>query len=102
VVVQPGTAILLGEGHPHQPKFAHLADEIGGELVLVVDFLGDGDDLLVDELRDHISNLLLLGRECEIHITEFETSLLYCSLFDEFVSRRCQKREDRRGDRDFS
>jgi len=60
VVVEPGTAVLHRERHPHQPEIRHFVDQVGRELVGLVDLGGSRDDLLVDELRDGVADLCLL------------------------------------------
>ena len=45
---------------PNRPELPHLLDERVGELVLVVVLLGDREDLVVDELPDHLGDGLLL------------------------------------------
>ena len=58
--VEPHPAVLLGDRHPEQPELLHLLDDRLGELVLVVVVLGLREDLLVDELADHLRDGLLL------------------------------------------
>ena len=53
-------AVLLGDRDPEQPELLHLLDDRLGELVLVVVVLGLREDLLVDELTDHLRDGLLL------------------------------------------
>ena len=58
--VEPHPAVLLGDRDPEQPELLHLLDDRLGELVLVVVVLGLREDLLVDELADHLRDGLLL------------------------------------------
>ena len=58
--VEAHPAVLLGDRDPEQPELLHLLDDRLGELVLVVVLLGVRDDLLVDELADHLDDRLLL------------------------------------------
>jgi hypothetical protein len=58
--VEPHPAVVLGDRDPEQPELLHLLDDRARELVLVVVFLGLGDDLLVDELAHHLGDRLLL------------------------------------------
>ena len=58
--VEPHAAVLLGDRHAEQAELLHLLDDGLGELVLVVVLLGDRDDLLVDELVDHLGDGALL------------------------------------------
>ena len=58
--VEAHPAVLLGDRHPEEAELLHLLDDRLGELVLVVVVLGVGDDLLVDELVDHLGDGLLL------------------------------------------
>jgi hypothetical protein len=53
-------AVLLGDRHPEEAELLHLLDDRLGELVLVVVLLGLGDDLVVDEVPDHLDDGLLL------------------------------------------
>ena len=71
--VEPHAPVLLGDRDPEQPQLLHLLDDRLGELVLVVELLGDGEDLVVDELAHHLGDRLLLvgllvvGRACYGH-----------------------------------
>ena len=58
--VQPHPAVLLGDGHAEQAELAHLRDDRLRELVGGVVVLRLRDDLLVDELADHLEDRLLL------------------------------------------
>ena len=58
--VEAHAAVLLGDRDPEQAELLHLLDDRLGELVLVVVLLGVGDDLLVDELADHLGDRLLV------------------------------------------
>ena len=58
--VEPHPAVLLGDRHPEQPELLHLLDDRLRELVRGVVVLGLRDDLLVDELADHLDDRLLL------------------------------------------
>ena len=63
--VEPHPAVLLGDGDAEQPELLHLLDDGVGERVLVVVLLGDREDLVVDELPDHLGDgLLLVGLVC--------------------------------------
>ena len=57
--VQPHPAVLLGDGHAEQAELAHLLHDRLGELVGGVIVLRLRDDLLVDELADHLDDRLL-------------------------------------------
>jgi len=76
VVVQSRAAVLLRDGHPHQPQFGHLVDKGRGEFVGLVDFGRPWHDLLVDELRDHFPDLTLFLRRREIHAARIAPRLL--------------------------
>ena len=58
--VEPHPAVLLGDGHAEEPELLHLLDHGVREGVLVVVLLGHGEDLVVDELADHLGDGLLL------------------------------------------
>ena len=58
--VEPHPAVLLGDRHPEEAELLHLLDDRLGELVLGVVVLGLREDLLVDELADHLDDGLLL------------------------------------------
>ena len=58
--VEPHPAVLLGDRDPEQPELLHLLDDRLRELVRVVVVLGVRDDLLVDELADHLDDRALL------------------------------------------
>src|SRR5215211_5719858 len=58
--VEPHPAVLLGDRDPEQAELLHLVDDRAGELVGRVVVLGLRDDLLVDELPDHLDDGLLL------------------------------------------
>ena len=58
--IQPHPAVLLGDGHAEQPQLAHLRHDRLRELVGGVVVLRLRDDLLVDELADHLQDRLLL------------------------------------------
>jgi hypothetical protein len=58
--VEPHAAVVLGDRHPEQAELLHLLDDRLGKLVLVVELLGGGDDLVVDEVADHLRDLALL------------------------------------------
>ena len=58
--IQPHPAVLLGDRDPEQAELLHLLDDRLRELVLVVVVLGLRDDLLVDELPDHLRDGLLV------------------------------------------
>ena len=57
--VEAHAAVLLGDRHPEQAELLHLLDDRLRELVLVVEVLGGGEDLLVDELAHHLGDRLL-------------------------------------------
>ena len=58
--VQAHPAVLLGDRHAEKPELLHLLDDRLREGVLVVVVLGVGQDLLVDELADHLGDRPLL------------------------------------------
>jgi hypothetical protein len=58
--VQAHPAVLLGDRDAEEAELLHLLDDRLGELVLVVELLGDRDDLVVDELAHHLGDRLLL------------------------------------------
>ena len=60
--VEAHPAVVLGDRDPEQAELLHLLDDRLGELVLVVELLGDGDDLVVDELAHHLGDRLLIVR----------------------------------------
>ena len=60
--VEAHPAVLLRDRHAEQAELLHLLHDRLREGVLVVVLLGDRDDLVVDELADHLGDgLLLLG-----------------------------------------
>ena len=65
--VGAAAAVLLGDGHAHQPELGELLDELVGEAVLAVELLGDGRDLLLGELPDRAADELVLFGEVEVH-----------------------------------
>jgi hypothetical protein len=65
-------AVLLGDHEAEQPHLLHALDDRLGELVLVLELGGVGDDLLVHEAADGGEDLLLdlgeaLGRSQAWH-----------------------------------
>ena len=60
-------------------EVGELLDQVPRELVVGVDFVGDGNHLLVDEVRHHLRYLLLLGGEAEIHVRGIRPAPLYAS-----------------------
>jgi hypothetical protein len=58
--VETHPAVLLGDRDPEEPELLHLLDDRLGELVGRVVVLGLREDLLVDELADHLDDGLLL------------------------------------------
>ena len=58
--VEAHPAVLLGDRDPEEAELLHLLDDRLGELVLGVVVLRVGEDLLVDELADHLDDGLLL------------------------------------------
>ena len=65
--VGAAAAVLLGNGHAHQPELGQLRDEVVGEAVLPVELLGDRGDLLLGEVPDRAADELLLLRQVEVH-----------------------------------
>ena len=65
--VAAATAVLLGEGDPHQVQRAELADDLVGEGLRAVELLGDRRDLALGELADGAADQLVIGREVEVH-----------------------------------
>jgi hypothetical protein len=58
--VEAEPAVLLGDRDAEQPQLLELVDDRRGVLVRPVVVLGVRDDLLVDELADHLDDRLLL------------------------------------------
>ena len=58
--VQAHAAVLLGDRDAEEAELLHLLDDRLRVLVRGVVVLGLGDDLLVDELADHLDDGLLL------------------------------------------
>ena len=65
--VGAAAAVLLGDGHAHQPELRQLRDEVVGKAVLPVELLGDRGDLLLGEVADRAADELLLLGEVEVH-----------------------------------
>ena len=65
--VGAAAAVLLGNGHAHQPELGQLRDEVVGKAVLPVELLGDRGDLLLGEVADRAADELLLLGEVEVH-----------------------------------
>src|SRR5262245_30275243 len=63
--VEPGAAVALGIREPHEAQLAHLAHDVGGELLLLVDLAGNGRQDLVRELARHLSDLVMLFSEAD-------------------------------------
>ena len=63
----PGAAELLRRGQPHQAELAHLLHDVGREVVLAVPLRGVRRDLLLGEVADAASELLVLGGQLEGH-----------------------------------
>ena len=64
------TSVLLGDRHAADPQLAELLHDVEGELLVLVALAGTRCDLLRRELADEVADLLLLGRELELHPTE--------------------------------
>ena len=71
--VEPGAAVLLGNGEPEQAELLHPLDDLLGELVPVLELVGDRDDLLLDEVPNGLDDGALLvvernetGLGCEL------------------------------------
>ena len=58
--VEAHAAVLLGDRDAEQPELGHLLDDRRRVLVRAVVVLGVREDLLVDELADHLGDRLLL------------------------------------------
>ncbi len=65
-IADVASAVLLGNEHAEEPELAHFLHEVEGELLLLVELLGDGFDLLFGELAHGIPQYLLLLAEVEI------------------------------------
>ena len=66
-VVGAAAAVLLRERQPEQPELAHREHGVDGERVVAVPGLGVRRDLGFGELAHDVAELLLLGREVEVH-----------------------------------
>ena len=71
---QAGAAVLLGGGEAEQAELAHLRDDVDREVVVAVPLGGVGGDLLLGEVADRPSELLVLGRQLEAHGGHFSRS----------------------------
>ena len=67
VAVLARAAVLLGGGQAHQPEPAHLLDDVGGEVVVLVPLRGVRRDLGLGELADAAAELLVLAGQLERH-----------------------------------
>ena len=63
-----GTAVLRGDGDAHQADLGHLLNGLHGETLLLVDFGGEGLDLLLCKLANHLQEEFFLFGEAKIHI----------------------------------
>jgi hypothetical protein len=61
--VQPGPTVLLGDGEPEQAEVLHPLDDLVGELVAVLQLVGDRDDLLLHEVPNGLHDGPLLVGE---------------------------------------
>ena len=66
-----GTAVLRGDGDAHQADLGHLLNGLHGETLLLVDFGGEGLDLLLCKLANHLQEEFFLFGEAKIHILCF-------------------------------
>ena len=67
VAVLAGAAVLLRRGQTHQPEAAHLLDDVGREVVVLVPLRCVGGDLRLRELADAATELLVLAGQLERH-----------------------------------
>ena len=58
--VEPGAAVLLGEGQTQEAQPAHLLHDIGGEVLMLVEVAGRRRHDLVGELAGHLAHLAVL------------------------------------------
>ena len=65
--VGSGTAVLLGDAYAHQPKAGELREDLAREVVVAVPVGRVRLDLGPDEVACERLDLLLLGRELEVH-----------------------------------
>ena len=65
--VGAGAAVLLRHADAHQPELGELAEDVAREVVLAVPLRRVRLDLGADELARERLDLLLLGRELEVH-----------------------------------
>src|SRR5205807_9787388 len=65
--VGPLSSVLLREREAEQPQLSHLLHDVDRKLRLAVHLLRAWRDDLPRELADRLSELLLLGREVEVH-----------------------------------
>ena len=67
VAVLARAAVLLRSGQAHQPQAAHLLDDVGGEVVVLVPLRGVRRDLGLGELANAAAELLVLAGQLERH-----------------------------------
>ena len=63
----PAPPYSSGRGEPHQPELAHLLHDVDREVVVAVPLRGVRRDLLLGEVADGTTELLVLGRQLEAH-----------------------------------
>jgi hypothetical protein len=66
--VRPPAAVLLRDGHPHQPELGKLRHELVREAVLPVELLRKRRNAGLGELANGAPEELVLLREIEVHL----------------------------------
>ena len=69
-VAHTGAAELLLDGDAQQAQITELAPQVAGEVVVAVDGLGAGGDLLQGEALDGVAKLIDVGAEIEVEAVE--------------------------------
>src|SRR5689334_15290721 len=65
--VGAAAAVLLGDGHPHQPELGQLGDELVRKALRPVELLRDRRHALERELPDGVAQELVLRLQVEVH-----------------------------------
>ena len=74
-IAEPGTAVLLGHGDAQHAQLAHLAPQVHGELVLVVDLGRARGDLGLGEVAHRVAQGVDLFTELEIQAGQVHACL---------------------------
>ena len=66
-----GTAVLRGDGDAHEAYLGHLLNGLHGKTLLLVDLGGEGLDLFLCKLANHLQEELFLFGVAKVHIVLF-------------------------------